>query len=298
MHDLAKCFVATLAIAVSVVCAAAAAAEPPKAASAPSGFEAEPNDRVLIVDAKTSLPDLGFATFNEKRISGSIKAALKDRPEDAKLHLIIGDFYSNHPAYEGINFFVREVVPLDANGRYDGDEKWFSQDGRLLRTVPWKAGVKDGNEVVRAGVSLVEIPWQNGKIEGIRRMYFPDGKVQTETTCANGAANGPARTFDPNGCVVRECMMKNDKRNGPQTEYWPGGTKPKRVTEFKDNLVVGTAKEYYLSGKIKREAAYVNDILHGEEKQYDENGTVALDRFWFDGKLVTKEEYAQKTGKK
>lgn len=276
----------------------AAAAQEPRAASGPSAFEAEPNDRVVIVDAKTSLTDLGFTTFNEKRVAAAIRFGLKDKPEGAKLRITVGDFYSNHPAYEGINFFVRAMVPLDANGRNDGDEKWFSQDGRLLRTVPWRAGVKDGNEVVTAGLGQVEIPWKDGKIEGLRRLHFPDGKVQTETTYLNGVADGPARTFDPNGNVVRECMMKNDKRNGVQTEFWPGGTKPKRVSEFKDNLVVGTVKEYYLSGKLKRQASYVNDLLQGEEKQYDEAGALTLSRFWFDNKPVSKEEYAEKTGKK
>ncbi len=266
------------------------------ATSSPASFDAEPNDRVLVLDLKTPLEPLGFATFNEKRVTATLRKVL-GKDSDTKARVTIGDFVSNHPAYEGLNLFIRSIVPIDANGRNHGEQSWFDMHGRLLRTVPWNAGVRDGNEIVLEGSGRQEIPWKNGKIEGIRRMYFADGKVQTETTYANGVAAGPARSFDRNGDLIRECTMKDDKRNGTQTEYWPAEKKPKRVSEYKDNLLQGTVKEYYLSGKIKRETSYVNDMLHGQERQFDENGQLTQTRYWLKGELASKEDFTKATAK-
>ncbi len=285
--------------AATVALMAAVAAGQSAPASRPAGFDAEANERVLILDLKTPLGPLGFKTFNEARISATLRTVL-GKDSDVKARVTIGDFVSNHAAYDGLNYYIRSIVPVDANGRDHGQQQWFDMNGSLVRTVPWNAGVKEGTEVVLEGngrheIPRQEIPWKNGRIEGIRRTYYADGKVQTETTYVNGTAAGPSRAFDRNGALARECVMKDDKRNGTQTEYWPSEKKPRRVAEYKDNLLQGAVKEYYLSGKLKRQTNYVNDLLQGEERQYDEKGDLTLTRYWLAGELVSKEDYLAKT---
>jgi hypothetical protein len=55
--------------------------------------------------------------------------------------------------------------------------------------------------------------------------------------------------------------------------YYENGNK-KNVGYFDGTIRVGKWKEYFSSGKLEREAIYVNDSLNGEMKQYYEDGKV------------------------
>jgi len=280
---------------------------------------ADANDDSVIVDANTDFAPLSQGKkFNEERLSRFVQTALKGLPQGTRLRISLRGAYLNHPAADGWNLFVRSMVPLNAAGRADGNELWYGDRGYdefVVRVVPWKDGVKDGLEVDSTGGARKETPWKNGRVEGLGRTFFPaepsgtvrpgetadstnGNVVQAETTYVDGQPNGPARVYDPQGNLVRECTMKDGKRVGTMTEYWPSGKTPRKVVPYKDGKAQGLAREYYPRGKLKAEVPWVNDVMQGEMKGYDESGKLTGTTYWFDGDRVTKEEYLRKTGGK
>ena len=289
-------------------------------AAGPTAVQAaDANDDSVIVDANTDFAQLSRGKkFNEKRLRRFVQTALKGLPQGTRLRISLRGAYLNHPAADGWNLFVRSMVPLNAAGRADGNELWYGSkayDEFVVRVVPWKDGVKDGLEVDCTGGARKETPWKNGRVEGRCRTFFPAGSsgtgrpdptadstdgnvVQAETTYVDGQPNGPARVYDPQGDLVRECDMKDGKRHGTMTQYWPRGKTPRKVVPYKDGKAQGLAREYYASGTLKAEVTWVNDVMQGEAKGYDERGNLTGTTYWFDGDRVTKEEYLRKTGGK
>jgi antitoxin component YwqK of YwqJK toxin-antitoxin module len=101
--------------------------------------------------------------------------------------------------------------------------------------------------------------------------------------------------YAEDGSLTREGMMKHGKRDGGMTEYWEGTKQRKRVAKYDEGQVVGVVKEYYLSGKLKREVAMKDESYHGADTLFNEDGKVTQTRYWFRGDVVTKEEFEAKT---
>jgi len=51
-------------------------------------------------------------------------------------------------------------------------------------------------------------------------------------------------------------------------------------------------KEFYSSGQLKRELPFRDNLMHGEERQFEADGKVSRVRFWLKGDEVEAEAYA------
>jgi len=255
--------------------------------------------KVIVADKKTTMADLGIQTTEWGWIKKLIDATLEKCPEGYKARVTLTQNFSNHPDHYGVNYYARSIVPLNPQGQPDGEETIYGPPGGgSLAIVPWKNGVKDGVEKVYDGSNLrAETPWKDGKIHGVKRTCFANGKLQSETTYEDGVANGPTRSYGPDGKVVREGTMRAGKRHGTLTDYWPGSDKPKRTAEYDMGRVVGLVREFYASGQLKREVPFRDNTMHGIEKEYDITGKVIRTRYWVDGNAVSQEEYEKSAGK-
>ncbi len=102
---------------------------------------------------------------------------------------------------------------------------------------------------ISEGDSVLEgkIPFKNGVVDGVSKLYYPNGKVQNESTHKKGVPDGVSKTYYEN-------------------------RKLKVELPFKNGIIEGIAKVYYLTGKLMSEESYKNDQLDGIVKRYDENG--------------------------
>jgi antitoxin component YwqK of YwqJK toxin-antitoxin module len=166
------------------------------------------------------------------------------------------------------------------------------------RLIPWKHGVRDGVEQEFVGRKLrAEVPWKDGKMHGTRKSFFADGTTQSESVYVAGQGNGPMRSWDEDGSLLSEGTLKDGQRHGPFTEYWPGSTQPKRVITYRNGVSHGLVRDYYRSGKIKRERHVIEETLHGTDMSYNETGEIIHARYWLDGDLVTRDEFEQRQEK-
>jgi len=77
--------------------------------------------------------------------------------------------------------------------------------------------------------------YKNGKLEGVRSVFFPSGKIAEETNYKLGLKNGISKKYSEKGIVLEEATFKNNQYDG--------------ITIFKDvdgNLV---SKGKFTNGK-------------------------------------------------
>lgn len=259
--------------------------------------EVQPREEIIIVAGNGKPGEIHAKTVPQilEHIQQLVNQALADRPAGSKARVTLRYAYSNHPARMGLNAYPSTVVPLDAEGRPDGEERVYSvpdYDREPIRIVPWKHGKRDGIErEFRDGRLRVVTPWVDDKIQGDRKTYSPEGRLIGDTRFENGEPNGPSRTYDAEGRLVQEANMKNGVRDGAVRDYWPGTDKIRREVRYANGRLEGWAREYYADGKVKRQVMFVDNEMDGVETQFDGEGKVRLRHYWLNGKQVSQEQY-------
>jgi len=264
----------------------------PAPAGSALGADGEGGDKpqVLVVEKPEDVPD---------RVQGEIKHYLASCPKGAKIQVTLRHFVDmgHSSSTNKLEPYIAGIVPLDADGKPHGTEELREARSRTpVQTVEYEHGIKDGVERVyldQDGKRFLqtEIPWKDGEVEGMRKTFYPDGKVRSETGYHKGVADGPTRTYGKDGQAVREGTMKEGLREGPLTDYFPGTKQPKRVIPYHEGKVHGVAREYYASGQLKHERAFQEDTLHGVEKEYEADGKVIRTRYWLKGESVSEDAF-------
>ncbi len=87
-------------------------------------------------------------------------------------------------------------------------------------------------------ILMVEREYQQGKITGTEKLYYPDGQVDAIITYENGINHGPFKYFYPNGQL---------KQNG----------------EYVEGKIEGTLRGFYMDGTPKEEVAHQEGVTQG-----------------------------------
>lgn len=67
----------------------------------------------------------------------------------------------------------------------------------------------------KASSSIMTIEnYKNGKLEGLRSVYFPSGKIAEETYYENNLKNGSSKKYSEKGFVLEEANFKNNQYDG------------------------------------------------------------------------------------
>lgn len=192
----------------------------------------------------------------------------------------------------------QRIAAINAEGVKDGIEAYYGKYGYdLKKTVTYRDGVRHGPEKLyatadRRRYAKTVIPWVDGVVSGMRRVYHPNGQVMVEVKYENGRPVGTSTTCDETGRIVRTTEYADGARDGEMIDYYP--RKPKRIAPFENGQVNGVVREFYESGKLRSETPFRRDELHGVEKHYDENGEVTRTRYWLEGEMVPEGEFRQK----
>ncbi len=192
-----------------------------------------------------------------------------------------------------------------AKGKLEGEQVSYYPGGQVAEREVRKAGVLHGpgKSWFANGKLKSEANYVNGQAEGAMVFYFPDGKKEIEGTVVNGDRDGTWYYYNKDGTLqlvalyAQGQLVKERKENGVFTEHfdderprsevtYKGGRREGPFTEWLDNgqwvlkpvkadPVTGAPAdvERVLEGQTKkREGTYVNDLLEGEVKEYDEKG--------------------------
>lgn len=114
----------------------------------------------------------------------------------AKVIIATRDFNSTDNAaytifYDQRKNIVSEGIVIDK--LFDGQWKYYHQASKILMTLE---------------------NYKNGKLEGVRSVYYLSGKIAEEISYKNNLKEGSYKNFSENGIVLEESVYKNNEYNG------------------------------------------------------------------------------------
>ncbi|WP_431244764.1 toxin-antitoxin system YwqK family antitoxin [Flavobacterium sp. P21] len=93
--------------------------------------------------------------------------------------------------------------------------------------------------------------YKNGKLEGIRSIFYPDGKIAEETTYKNGLKAGVYKKYGQNAILLEQSTFKDNVYNGEAIFYDSEGLMASQG-KFLNGKKVGRW-QFYLKGKLTKE---------------------------------------------
>lgn len=57
--------------------------------------------------------------------------------------------------------------------------------------------------------------YRKGKLEGLRSVFYPNGKIAEEILYKNDLKNGPYKRYTESGIIIEESNYKNNQYDGP-----------------------------------------------------------------------------------
>ncbi|WP_104746103.1 toxin-antitoxin system YwqK family antitoxin [Helicobacter bilis] len=133
-----------------------------------------------------------------------------------------------------------------------------------------------------------EIPWKNGKWNGVQKIYYGNGQLAEETPYKNSEPNGTAKKYSGDGRIVSETIYKGDGINFVEKEYYENGQLAEE-TPFQYDIqcgmvcINGVRKGYYENGQLGAEIPYTKDSVNGIVKAYYDTGVLAFEGFVLGG---------------
>ncbi len=169
-----------------------------------------------------------------------------------------GNSLDSEAVYYGDNNKVAMVFNYH-DGRLMG-YTYEGKDGKLVNEIPLKNQSGAVTAYYKNGTKSAEMTFDNGVVDGLRTLYFSNGKVFTQGQRLWGNYQGEQKKYNVSGQLLSE-----------ENYYY-------------DNLH-GAAKYYYPDGKVKADENYYNGELNGICKYYDETGKLKQIRFYYFGLL-------------
>lgn len=183
--------------------------------------------------------EVGMFKFFDDTKAGTVIATREFNPKDNSCYTI---FYNQN----GNKVSEGKLV----NKLYVGEWKYYHEDSKVVMTIE---------------------NYINGKLNGIKKIFYPSGKIAEEANYKSGKKEGSYKKYAENGIVLEEAMYKNDEYEGLAIFRSP------------DNVIV--AKGSFVKGK--KEGMW--DILNEKGKLVKTNMSKLKQRK-FVKKPITREE--------
>jgi len=193
---------------------------------------------------------------------------------------------SKRPRYEGtfdhgketgtFTFFEDDKTStLAAKRTFDADGScttvFFDAKGKKISEGKEVNKVREGEwKFYNEGTStlLSTETYVKGKINGVKKVYLPTGKIAEEVTYANDVMEGPYKQYNEKGTVLEESVYKNGKLHGPAI-YRDAKGDISAKGQFTDNKKTGKW-QFFENGKLVKEEDMTNkkvQLARKERKQ-------------------------------
>lgn len=192
--------------------------------------------------------------------------------ENGKKHGVWKGFYeeSGRQRYEGTFEHGKEVGVFnffdDTKAKSIIATRTFSLKDNSCYTIFYdqnKNIVSEGKEVNRlregqwkyyhkASKTIMTLEnYKNGKLDGVRIVYYPNGKVVDETIYKNGLKEGVYKKYSEKGIVLENSFFKNNEYEGEAVYKDPNNLVIARG-KFKNGKKVGKW-QFFINGKLESE---------------------------------------------
>jgi antitoxin component YwqK of YwqJK toxin-antitoxin module len=209
-----------------------------------------------------------------------------ERYADGRLH---GEQVTYYPSGAMAELEHRE------NGVLQGPSKSWFANGKPKSETTYVMGEPDGRMIFYYPNGRKEIEGQmvNGDRDGAWYYFNEDGTIQLQMLYAKGTLlkerkeNGTFKEYYDDEQLKSEVTYKKGKREGPFVEYFDNGKWEVRPLPADPMTGAPADVERVLKGQTrKRQGTYVNDVLEGEVKEFDEHGKLIRTTRYTAGSIV------------
>lgn len=160
------------------------------------------------------------------------------------------------------------VCGQHAAGRREGEWRWFSDDGALVRRAHYRAGLLDGavERFHENGKPCERGEYREGRRHGTWTRFNASGVRQSEAGYDNGLRHGPADEYYPSGQLAVRCFYENDGMTDSPVKYHQNG----RIKSRTDNEVQQT---FFEDGTLSLEYPLKRGEYHGKARSFNEDGS-------------------------
>jgi antitoxin component YwqK of YwqJK toxin-antitoxin module len=181
--------------------------------------------------------EIGTFKYFDDTKAGTVIATRDFSKEDGSCYTIFYD-QKNNKVSEG----------LVKNKLFEGEWKYYHKESKDIMTLEF---------------------YKNGKLNGVRKVFYKNNIIAEEVTYVDGKKNGVAKTYGENKKIINELVYGNDELNGKATYYNANGDGSKLYDgEYKNNTKVGVWK-FYENGKVVKTVKaekFSKELLKFEEK--------------------------------
>jgi antitoxin component YwqK of YwqJK toxin-antitoxin module len=149
----------------------------------------------------------------------------------------------------------------------NGVMKGYTYLGKDNKPVPFIPLVNETGEIktfYANGNKGLSYTIDRGLIQGKFLVYYPDGKLYSETDFEDGNYHGNDKTWYANGNLKAHDMYYYDDLNGMSTSYHENGKVSKQIPYMLDYRY-GAAKYYDNTGKLIKTTTYIFDDIYEQK---------------------------------
>ena len=122
---------------------------------------------------------------------------------------------------------------------------------------------------------------------GIKKTYFPGGKVQSIIEYKSGLKHGNYTLYKPNGQFRKQGFYKNGLMDSTWEEAFIVNSNTYQKRNYKAGLKDGEFIEYYPEGKINITGNYIGGLKNGDWTYYYINGKYDMKGSFMEDKQLT-----------
>ena len=124
---------------------------------------------------------------------------------------------------------------------------------------------------------------KDGVLEGKMIGHYGNGQLKEIINFRNGEMDGLGKFYMQNGNKKQWIMFRKGKINGRLINY--KDNEIETVMTFKDDVLHGIMKSYYINRVLKLVCNYVNSYLEGEYCFFSEQGKLLNKAYYHQGQL-------------
>ncbi len=115
--------------------------------------------------------------------------------------------------------------------------------------------------------------YKDGELHGLDVIYY-NNHVKEIGHWKNGKQNGLFQMFTETGILVDNALFKNGERDGLTEQFYSDNGKLRISVNYKNGVLHGEYKQFYENGNIYAETYYNEGVINGNFKDYYENGVL------------------------
>ena len=97
--------------------------------------------------------------------------------------------------------------------------------------------------------------YKNGRLDGMRRTYYPDSRIKKEVSYKEGILDGSFKIYNLEGVVIEEIKYKQGKKDEDAKYFYDDG-KPLKIEHWNMGVKDGDFKIFFYQGHVQETETY------------------------------------------